>query len=105
MAVGYGLQVVAEFGKLLEEMLDKARAIKQTNTIEPPLNKSDLAEELERIESTFPKSTSSESKKHAVETATRDTFNNLLVRRNSVRATGIPLTLHRPRPPLTRRHS
>ncbi len=64
---------------LLDEMLEAASIIKQTSTIEPPLNKSDLAEFFERVPSIFPPTSSPESKKHIVETAAQEIFNNLLV--------------------------
>jgi hypothetical protein len=75
----YGVQAVEEFGQLLDQMLKAALVIKQTSTIEPPLNKSDLAEFFERVPSIFPPTSSPESKKHVIETAARDAFNNLLV--------------------------
>ncbi len=76
---GHEIQMVDDFGKLLEEMLAKAREVKQTRTVDPPLNKSDLTNLFTQIDSVFPSSISNESKKHAIETAARDTFNNLLV--------------------------
>jgi THO complex subunit 1 len=75
----YGVQAVEEFGQLLDQMLKAALVVKQTSTIEPPLNKSDLAEFFERVPSIFPPTSSPESKKHVIETAARDAFNNLLV--------------------------
>ena len=76
---GHGVQAVEDFGRLLQEMLERAREVKHTNTVEPPLNKSDLDELFERVDETFLSTTSLDSKKHAIETAVRDTFNNLLV--------------------------
>jgi THO complex subunit 1 len=75
----YGVQAVEEFGKLLDQMLNAALVIKPTSTIEPPLNKSDLAEFFERVPSIFPPTSSLESRKHVIDTAVRDAFNNLLV--------------------------
>ena len=81
----YGVEAVDEFSKLMEEMLDKAQEIKQTDAMDPPLNKTDLAESFERILSIFPPTMSADSKKHAIETAVRPIFYNLLVRFTSVR--------------------
>ena len=83
---GHGVQAVKDFGRLLEEMLEAASAIKRTNTIEPPLNKTDLAELFEQVPLVFSTTSSLESRKHIIETAARDAFNNLLVSRISVRA-------------------
>ena len=80
---GHEVQAVEDFGRFLEEMLEAASAIKRTSVIEPPLNKSDLAEWIERVPSVLPTS-SPESRKHIIETAARDAFNNLLVSRTSV---------------------
>jgi THO complex subunit 1 len=105
----YGMQEAEGFGKLLEEMLERAQLVKQTNTIEPPLNKSDLPELWNQLESIFPSSASqepkadpleaamkgalppsplaalAESRKHIIEAAVRDAFNNILVSHTSVR--------------------
>jgi THO complex subunit 1 len=83
---GHGVQPVEDFGRLLEEMLEAASFIKRTNTIEPPLNKTDLAELFEQVPLVFSPTSSLESRKHIIETAARDAFNNLLVSRISVRA-------------------
>jgi THO complex subunit 1 len=83
---GHGVQAVEDFGRLLKEMLEAASAIKRTNTIEPPLNKTDLADLFEQVPLVFSPTSSLESRKHIIETATRDAFNNLLVSRTSVRA-------------------
>jgi hypothetical protein len=83
---GHGVQAVEDFGRLLEEMLEAASSIKRTNTIEPPLNKTDLAELFEQVSLVFSPTSSLESRKHIIETAARDAFNNLLVSRTSVRA-------------------
>ncbi|EKD17871.1 uncharacterized protein L3040_004409 [Drepanopeziza brunnea f. sp. 'multigermtubi'] len=72
------IQMVEDFGKLLDKILARALEIKPTSTIEPPLNKSDFAELFAQIDSVFPSTTSLESKKHAIETAARESFNNLL---------------------------
>jgi THO complex subunit 1 len=82
----HGMQAVEDFGKLLQEMLERAQLVKQTNTIEPPLNKSDLPELWDQLEFIFPSLVSQESKKHIIEAAVRDVFNNLLVSHTSVRA-------------------
>lgn len=83
------MPAVGEVGAILQEMLDKALVVKQTNAIEPPLYKSDLAELFDRIESVFAGLPSPDSKKAIIDTAVRDTFNNLLVSRaSSARARG-----------------
>jgi THO complex subunit 1 len=105
----YRVQEAEGFGTLLEEMLERAQLVKQTNTIEPPLNKSDLPELWDQLESIFPSSAwqepktdpleasmrgafppsplaaLAESRKHIIEAAVRDAFNNILVRHTSVR--------------------
>jgi THO complex subunit 1 len=83
---GQDVGAVDEFGKLVEEMLEKAQEIKQTDAVDTPLNKSDLAESFERISSIFPPPSSTEYKKHIIETAVRPIFYNLLVSSSSVRA-------------------
>lgn len=80
---GYGVPAVGDVGGLLMEMLERAQVVKQTTTVEPPLHKSDIAELFLRFESKFPEGSSSESKKHIIETAVRDIFNNLLVSHGS----------------------
>ncbi len=82
---GHGVQAVEDFGRLLEEMLEAASAFKRTNTIEPPLNKTDLADLFEQVPLVFSPTSSLDSRKHIIETAARDAFNNLLVSRTSVR--------------------
>jgi THO complex subunit 1 len=83
------VQGVDTFGELLEDMLQRAEEVKQTNTVEPPLNKSNIADILERLESTFfspADSIEQRKRSHAViETAIRDKFNNLLVSLPSIR--------------------
>lgn len=83
---GHGVEAVDGFGRLMEEMLEKAHEIKQTDTVDPPLNKSDLRESFEQILSIFPSAISTDFKKHVIETAVRPIFYNLLVRSASVRA-------------------
>ncbi|KUJ19932.1 uncharacterized protein LY89DRAFT_611898 [Mollisia scopiformis] len=75
---GHGVEAVDEFGSLMEEMLDKAQEVKQTDTVDPPLNKSDLADSFEEILSIFSPTTSADFKKHVIETAIRPIFYNLL---------------------------
>lgn len=79
---GHGVQGVVIFGELLEDLLQRAEKVKQTNSIEPPLNKPGFADILERLESAFfssADSTELKKRSHAViETAIRDKFNNLL---------------------------
>jgi THO complex subunit 1 len=76
---GLGVAAVEEFEIFLEGMLEKARDVKKTDTIEPPLNKSDLLDSFEQINSIFPSLGSPESRKHSIDAAVRDVFNNLLV--------------------------
>lgn len=75
----HGVQAVGDFGELLHEILVKASVVKGTDAVEPPLHRSNLSGLFERVDSIFPVTLSSESKRHAIETAARDTFNNLLV--------------------------
>ena len=80
----HGVQAVADFRRILEEALK----VKQTITIEPALNKSDLVVFFDRVSSVFPPTSSPESKKPVIETAARDAFNDLLVSRSRIRANG-----------------
>lgn len=86
---GHGLPMVDSFAQLLSEMLQQAELVKETHTIESPLSKTELASTYERINQIFSE-TSIESKKRSqyaiIETAVRDTFNNLLVSLAPVRA-------------------
>jgi hypothetical protein len=101
----YGLPIVAQFGELLQQMLRKADEANTTDSIEPPIGKSDLGETFERINVVFPaaealsqvneEETPEERRQRAaaekkrdskkrnqyaiIETAARDTFNKLLV--------------------------
>jgi THO complex subunit 1 len=87
---GHAVQAVDDFRGLLLEMLQRAEQQKQTDTVEPPLNKPDFADLFERVESVFPSTAPPEIKKRSqcaiIETAVRDTFNNLLVSRASARS-------------------
>lgn len=74
-----GVSAVEDFGRFLEGMLEKARDVKKSDTIEPPLNKSDLLESFDHVNSIFPSTMSLESRKHSIDAAVRDVFNNLLV--------------------------
>lgn len=82
--VEHGVDAVYAFGGILEEMLEQAESIKQTSTVDPPLNKSDIEDFLEQVESMFGSLKSVEQKKRSqyaiIETAVRNAFNNLLVR-------------------------
>lgn len=95
------MQAVEVFHNLLKEMLDKARAAKQTYTIEPPLARADLTQFLQRVESIEHLSTSLEAYKSfryaVIETAVRSVFNGLLVSDSPDR--GGLSNLIRPRPP------
>ncbi|KAJ8068779.1 hypothetical protein OCU04_002475 [Sclerotinia nivalis] len=79
---GHGLPMVDSFAQLLLEMLQQAELVKETHTIESPLTKTELANTYERIDQIFSEAASIESKKRSqyavIETAVRDTFNNLL---------------------------
>ena len=79
----HGVQGVGDFGKLLEEMMQRAEVVKQTDSVEPALSKSDFADLVEKLELKFytqTKSTDLRKPTHAiVEAAFRDRFNNLLV--------------------------
>ncbi|TGO57318.1 hypothetical protein BCON_0067g00400 [Botryotinia convoluta] len=79
---GHGLPVVESFAQLLLEMLQRAEHVKETHTIESPLSKTGLANTYERIDQIFNEAAPIETKKRSqyaiIETAVRDTFNNLL---------------------------
>lgn len=81
-----GLEVVTDFGRLLDDLLEKASSVKRTATVEPPLNRSDLSEIFERVDSVFSPLVSNDTKKHAIDIAARNTFNELLVSRIFLRA-------------------
>lgn len=80
---GHGVQAVHDFQELLQQMLLEAEVAKQTDTVEPPLNKADLEDLFVRASSIFPPLASPEIRKRSqyavIETAVRDTFNDLLV--------------------------
>ncbi|KAK0100005.1 hypothetical protein ONS95_013177 [Cadophora gregata] len=72
------MQMADEFGKLLQKTLGRALEIKTTSSIEPPLNRVDLTGLFAQFDAVFPSTASADSKKHAVETAVREAFNNIL---------------------------
>jgi THO complex subunit 1 len=80
---GHGVPAVDSSAQLLLEMLRQAELVKQTNTVEPPLSKNDLGDLWAQFDSIFSEATTLETKKRGqyaiIETAARDTFNNLLV--------------------------
>lgn len=103
----YGVQAVAEFEELLQEILQRADEAKPDNTIEPPLDKTDLGDLFERFDILFPSSEVHAAKEEEtvvekeqriaeekkrdlkkrnqyaiIETAARDTFQHLLVSSN-----------------------
>lgn len=84
---GHGVQAVGDFRSLLEELIQRAEAAKPNGTIEPPLNKADLGDISEHVNSVFEPIASTDVKERkrcqyaVVETAVRDTFNDLLVSR------------------------
>lgn len=88
---GHGVQAVGDFRSLLEELIQRAEAAKPNGTIEPPLNKTDLGDISERVNSVFEPIAPADAKERkrsqyaVVETAVRDTFNDLLVSRASHR--------------------
>jgi len=79
----HGVQGVGDFGELLEEMMQRAEVVKQTDSVEPALSKSDFADLVEKLESSFysqAKSLDMRKPAHAIiEAAFRDRFNSLLV--------------------------
>ncbi|PQE22233.1 guanylate kinase protein [Rutstroemia sp. NJR-2017a WRK4] len=79
---GRGVPAVDSSAQLLLEMLRQAELVKQTNTVEPPLSKNDLGDLWAQFDSIFSDATTLETKKRGqyaiIETAARDTFNNLL---------------------------
>jgi len=105
----YAVEAVEVFHGLLQEMLDKARALKQTDAIEPPLARADLIQLLQRVESIEHFSTPLEANKSfryaVIETAIRSVFNDLLV--SDSPEPGGRSNLMIPRPPriLTRQSS
>lgn len=76
------VQGADECTQLLLEMLERAEEVKQTNTVEPPLNKSDLGDLFERVETVFFSSAATlelRKRVHAViEAIVRSIFNKLL---------------------------
>jgi hypothetical protein len=105
----HAVEAVEVFHGLLQEMLDKARASKQTDAIEPPLARADLIQLLQRVESIEHFSTPLEANKSfryaVIETAIRSVFNDLLV--SDSPEPGGRSNLMIPRPPriLTRQSS
>lgn len=83
----HGIQAVADVGQLLGDLLRHAGDVKPTTTIEPPLERSDFGDLQSRLSEVFPKSnanTAQPTRSHqwaVLETAVRDTFGRLLVRR------------------------
>ncbi|KAG9235274.1 THO complex subunit 1 transcription elongation factor-domain-containing protein [Amylocarpus encephaloides] len=79
---GHGVQAVCDFDELLQEMLQKAREVKPTNTVEPPLNKPDLGDLFNRINTLFASLPTPEVKKRSqyaiIETAARDAYYHFL---------------------------
>jgi THO complex subunit 1 len=80
---GRGVQGVGSFGELLAELMKRAEDVKHTSTVDPALNKVDLADLLDRLESTVDPSTNNSTSRRwsfaVIETAFRDQFNKLLV--------------------------
>jgi THO complex subunit 1 len=80
---GHVVQVVDMFGEMLNELLQRAEEVKQTDTVEPPLSKVDFEDILERVEATFfwsAETPEQRKQKHAaIDTAIRNKFNDLLV--------------------------
>ncbi len=99
---GHAVEAVEAFQGLLQEMLDKARATKQTVTIEPPLARSDFTDLLQRVQSIEHLGQPLESNKSfryaVIETAVRGVFNDLLVS-HSPKAIGRANLIKRRPPP------
>jgi THO complex subunit 1 len=80
---GHAVQAVDVFTGILKELLQRAEEAKPTDTVEPPLNKADFEDILERVEATcFPAAGTLEQRKQkhaAIDTAIRNKFNELLV--------------------------
>ena len=80
---GYAVEAVVVFHGLLQEMLNTARASKQTDTIKPPLARTDLNQLLQRVESiehfSIPLEANKSFRYAVIETAIRSVFNDLLV--------------------------
>jgi len=97
----HAVEAVEVFHGLLQEMLFKARASKQTDKIEPPLARADLSQLVQRVDSIEHFSTPLEANKSfryaVIETAIRSVFNDLLVS-DSPYPRG-QSNLIRPRPP------
>jgi len=97
----HAVEAVEVFHGLLQEMLDKARLSKQTDTIEPPLARADLSQLLQKVDSIEHFSTPLEANKSfryaVIETAIRSVFNDLLV--SDSPSPGGRSNLIRPRPP------
>ena len=81
--VDHGVQKVGVFGRLLEEMMHRAQKVKNTDTVEPALSKSNFDDLIEKLETEFYlDAKSSDLRKPGfaiIESAVRDRFNNLLV--------------------------
>jgi hypothetical protein len=105
----HAVEAVEVFHGLLQEMLDKARASKQTDAIEPPLARADLIQLLQRVESiehfSIPLEANKSFRYAVIETAIRSVFNDLLVSHSP--EPGGRSNLMIPRPPriLTRQSS
>ncbi|KAG9243786.1 guanylate kinase [Calycina marina] len=78
----HGVQAVRVFKELLEEMMGRAQAVKKTDSVEPALNKPDIADLVEKLELKIyghAKMTDQRKSGYAiVETAFRDRFYDLL---------------------------
>ena len=89
-----GVDAVATFSNLLEQLLEQAATAKTTTTIEPALNKSDLHDLSDRVASAVSQlsgfdgenGTNDQNKGRQfaiIETAARDLFSRLIVRLTS----------------------
>lgn len=85
----HGVEAVASVRRFLDQLLSRAEVVKQTASVEPPLLDSDfgdLRSQLADILGPPPPATESEADPKKVqrfaiiETATRDTFSDLIVR-------------------------
>jgi len=85
----HGVEAVAAFGSFLDDLLSRAQSIKQTESIDPPLSKSnfpDLQAQLSQLlgDLAVPSDGAQDNTKKThrfavIETVARDTFKNLVV--------------------------
>lgn len=81
----HSIQVVSEFVKLFQTMLDKARDTQKTHNVSPALHKLGLPQKFKEMDSKFLYFMSPESRKQVIDAAARKTFNKLLVSRTQLK--------------------